>query len=261
MRSARTGEPVDPVRDHLDKAENWLELAEGNRGELVSLHEGTGTYTEAEDTQRWYFAIMLESAKDLAELHRAMAQTIYDLTPQRIVVSAPTPADMDNLAERIREQVAADEVEHQAATLRPGVDPEPPGDGELWTDDGERFAFSVNSLAPGADVHRWMIIDHYAEFLRWRDQNERRATHTWEGLDGKIGWADEMPLRRPTAAERTAFYGPEPDPVPAPGHTGRVFDLSSLGDDDLRVLAGRIAALLAPVDRLPGSGATQWREG
>jgi hypothetical protein len=264
---AGAGEVNDPVREHLDKAENWLVLAEGNRSELVSLHEGTGTYTEVEDAQRWYFAIMLESAKDLAELHRAMAQTYWDCTPQRVALDTATPnaarlaALRQALAEKIgpprteaevsdaiRAAAAADVAEHAAVTLRPGTDPEPEGsEGDLWTfaepdkAAGQWFWYAVNGHAsphPG-DQHadRWLMVRHYAQVLRWQgEQGTKSIPWTWPELTRGRG-TEEPPvlLRRPTAEERTRFFGPEPDDAPTPPkHVCSQFDSGDSGVNPIK---------------------------
>ena len=293
----------DPVRDHLDKAENWLALAEGNRSELVSLHEGTGTYTQVEDAQRWYFSTMMESAKDLAELHRAMAQTINDLTPQRYAVgptlhSIPAPdiealrealaekidppPSPDEVAEKIREQVAADEAEHQATTLRPGVDPEPPSEGELLTT-GDGWFFYAVSKAPDWP-NRWLMAQHYAQMLRWSSERGAKPTPlTWSKLAYvRAPGEHEVVLRRPTDAERAAFYGPEPDPQPAIEEThertttipddgesvtpGWVHvdgtGLDQLNAVELRMLHEKVGRLIPVREgrQAPRGAATQWRE-
>lgn len=231
----------DPVREHLDKAENWLALAEGNRGELVRLHKGTGTYTEVEDAQRWYFATMLESAKDLAELHRAMAQTINDLTPQRYVldsmidveravreqIAAENADYVAAMEKRLAAQLKADDEAHQAVTLRPGADPEPEAEGELWTTGDGWFYYAVASFRTPDDSEapRWLLVRHYAQVLRWSsEQGAKPMPLTWSEVGkSRAPGEREVILRRPTAEERAAFYGPEPDPTPLTkecGHRG-----------------------------------------
>lgn len=313
--------PEERIAEHLDKAENWLALAEGNRSELINLHEGVETYGEAADAQRWYFAIMLESAKDLAELHRAMAQTYWDCTPQQVAMSAPRLSVSETLfdlprtetivhqmpttawqadaakteaeiADVIRAQVKADAAEHAAVTLRPGTDPEPDGsEGDLWTfaepDDGagQWFWYAVNGHAspnPG-DQHaeRWLLVQHYAQVLRWQgEQRTKPLPHTWDEIGRDAGPVDgEAVLRRPTAAERTRFYGPEPDDVLAAEATavsdnaspeGPIrFDatVQSFGDEGLEAMYQAVKrertrrAYTAPEDRPrrnPRGGAEQW---
>jgi len=225
------GEDLNSQLIYLRQAQHWLELAEGNRSELVDLHHNSGWPASDKVAEHDHLREMLYTAARLAELNMGMAtasgnfdaltllRKLNDLgeNVEREVKAEPSP---DEVAAKIREQVKADEAAHQAATLLPGVDPEPPEEGALWTDDGRRFAYAVFPLgAEDSDVYhpfRWLIVKSYAEVLRWQSGNVRHPTPaTWEGLDGKIGWADDMPLRRPTAEERAAFYGPEPDPQPA----------------------------------------------
>jgi len=298
VRSARTGEPADPVRDHLDKAENWLALAEEEREKLQDavLQEGGRDYIP----RGGGYVLLFESAKDLAELHRALAQIYWDTTPQRIAVSPPPDlagverlvnrirADQlaepspDEVAQQIREQVKADEAAHQAVTLRPGVDPEPEEEGSLWTfaepdqAAGEWFWYAVNE-ARERPRNRWLMVQHYAQVLRWQgEQSTKPIPLTW----GEIGHDTDgdAVLRRPTDAERAAFYGPEPDPQPAIEETHertttpQVADLwafttregtalAELDPEQLRVLQNTIARHLPVVEDRPRGGAAQWREG
>lgn len=288
----------DPVREHLDKAENWLALAEGNRGELASLHEGTRTYTEAEDAQRWYFATMLESAKDLAELHRAMAQTINDLTPQRFATSSEVWArvraqveadnadDVKTMGEALAEKIRSDAAEFDAQTLRPGADPEPEAEGELWTTRDGWFYYAVDRIPPMlpgmVEKPRWLLARHYAQVLRWSsEQGAKPMPLTWSEL-GPMALTDKEvgTLRRPTAEERAAFYGPEPDPTPeevrevignidGPPPEGPVrFDatVQAFSDEALAVMRDAVKREqtrrgYTPPEARPRGGAAQWREG
>lgn len=203
--------PPDPDTQlgYLRAAAGWLDSAETARS----------TDTPEADRAMW-------GAARLAELNIAMARAcgehrIYELL-RKVTVNAPDwPAalnDTEAMAKRLGEQLQADDEAHQAVTIRPGVDPEPEAEGELWTDDGQRFAYAVHQLnGPGVYYpQRWLIVEHYAQVLRWQNSLEPKSSlETWEGLDGKIGWSDATPLRRPTAEERAVFYGPEPDPQPA----------------------------------------------
>lgn len=211
---------------YLVAAGEWLSTADRLRTSIVStdpidepFEAGiTARITKIRDISNFRF----ESSARLAELNIAMAAAcgVYQdrQRPGKTDWLAPTvPAAAiaktpDEVATEIREQVQADVAAHQAETLRPGIDPEPPEDGALWTADGETFAFSAYPLADGLE-QRWLLLRRYVEFLSWQTAPEPKPSPaTWEGLDGKIGYAD-APLRHPTAAERAAFYGPEPDPT------------------------------------------------
>jgi hypothetical protein len=199
---------TDPVREHLDKAENWLMRAEGNRGELIDLRERLGRDHVTDEGM--YLKDMMTSAADLAELHRAMAQTINDLTPQRYALE-PERA--------VREQLKADAEAHQAQTIRPGADLEPEAEGELWTTGDGWFYYTVSAIpaeeaaGPGAgyvEKPRWLRVRHYAQVLRWTPGTTPDSqADTWSDLATYIDM-----LRHPTAEERKAFYGPEPEPTP-----------------------------------------------
>lgn len=234
---------------YLSAAAAWLVKVEQASAELAILHaERDKIHSQPEDGDNVYALEekysrlrsqaddALEHAGVLAHLNIRMATACgaYQDRHQRVEVEQPRPwlttntpefrawaeaqigvpkvKTPDEVATEIREQVKADVEAHQAETLRPGIDPEPPEDGALWTADGEYFAFAVFPLE--RVIQRWLIIRRYTEFLSWQTAPEPKPSPaTWEGLDGKIGYADDAPLRRPTAAERAAFYGPEPEPT------------------------------------------------
>ena len=318
VRSARTGEDLDSQLIYLRQAQHWLELAEGNRSELVDLHHNSGWPAADKVAEHDHLREMLYTAARLAELNMGMAtasgnfdaltllRKLNDLgeNVEREVKAEPSP---DEVAAKIREQVKADEAAHQAATLRPGADPEPPEEGALWTSSGgEWFVYSVGAIppqeaaGPGAgyvEKNRWLSVQHYTEVLRWQAAGSRSLPCLW----GDLPDAGYRTLRRPTAEERVAFYGPEPDPQPAVeemhertttipltkecGHPGmcdcpdtastpQVADLwafttregtalAELDPEELRALHNTIARHLPVVEgrQAPRGGAAQWREG
>lgn len=211
----RTQSPT-AENDYLSAAADWLVKAEEERDKLADavLQEGGPEYIP----RGGGYVLLYESAARLAELNIRMATACgaYQDRQPRVEMKTGwlTDAVGDTMA-RVSETLKADVEAHQAETLRPGIDPEPPEDGALWTDDGEYFAFAVFPLE--REIQRWLIIKSYTQALKWHNDypNNFITADTWEGLDGKIGYADDAPLRRPTAAERVAFYGPEPDPTAA----------------------------------------------
>lgn len=245
----------DPVRRHLDAAETWLANAEGYRAKIAELEPETAPgdgYEFRVSAARDQSGALLTSAIQIAELHRAMAQTINDLTPQRYVLDSTidveravreqiTAENADYVAameKRLGEQLKADDEAFQAVTLRPGADPEPEAEGELWTTGDGWFYYAVDTIPPMlpgmAEKPRWLLARHYAQVLRWSsEQGTKPMAYTWSEVAGHSSEGGsvflrptaerEVILRRPTAEERTAFYGPEPDPTPLTkecGHRG-----------------------------------------
>ena len=230
VRSARTGEDLDSQLLYLRQAQHWLELAEGNRSELVDLHTDTGWPAADKVAEHDHLREMLYTAARLAEVNMGMAvasgnfdaltllRKLNDLgeNVEREVKAEPSP---DEVAAKIRAQVKADEGAHQAATLRPGIDPEPEEAGALWTfaepdqAAGEWFWYAVSKAPDWPD--RWLMVQHYAQVLRWQNaQGTKPTPNTWEEIGHDT--LGETVLRRPTDAERAAFYGPEPDAAPTP---------------------------------------------
>lgn len=211
--------PLNPAAEA-----DYLSAAAGHLGTAESAYM-VWSDPRATGQDRTDARATVTAAGRLAELNIRMAEACARYQnrqeyaqPQPYRHDPPAPKSEAEIADAIRAQVKADIAEHYAVTLRPGVDPEPPEDGALLTDDGEHFVFAIHPLTENlGTIHRWLIIEHYAQALKWRD-NDAAGTgnftpaYTWEGLDGRIGYADDAPLRRPTAAERTRFYGPEPDP-------------------------------------------------
>jgi hypothetical protein len=216
-------EGLDPVRRHLD-AETWLANAEEYRAELAELEPETTPsegYAFRVTAVRDQSGVLLSSAIQLAELHRAMARIYWDVTPQRYALAKePEARSAEEVQRLVREQLKADDDAHQGETLRPGADPEPVAEGELWTTGNGWFYYSVSAIpaaeaaGPGAgyvEKPRWLLVRHYAQVLRWSsEQGTKPLAYTWsEVADHSSEGGSE--LRRPTAEERAAFYGPEPD--------------------------------------------------
>lgn len=291
--SWQEGDGPDPA-DEVDGSTNPLaDYAEGAylsaaAAWLVKVERARTPYLKAADNSFTEFT----TADRLAELNIAMATACgaYQDRQPRVEVKQPdwlAPAQPyrlaktpDEVAAEIREHVQAYVEAHQAETLRPGIDPEPPEDGALWTADGEYFAFAAFPLE--REIQRWLIIRRYTEALRWHNDypNNFITADTWEGLDGKIGYADDAPLRRPTAAERAAFYGPEPDPTAdntlTPPEAASVTDLwaftdqagtavAELDNDQLGAFDYAIRRLLFDrgyvLQNTPLDAAAKWREG
>lgn len=188
------------------------------------------------------------------------------LAPAQPYRLAKTP---DEVAAKIREQVQADAEAHQAETLRPG-DPEPEGSaGDLWIDAAGDPATMPLPFLYRLYENQWLWCGRYAQTLN---------PHPSDGSPWAVA-ADGYTLRRPTAAERTAFYGPEPDPAleekaclcdelpgahvhgtqdPPPADNAPTPDrfaldaftnrtgtsLADLGNDELRALASEVARTL-----------------
>lgn len=194
---------------YLSAAGAWLVRAEEEREKLSDavLAEGGRDYIP----RGGGYVLLFESAARLAELSIRMAgacgtyQTRLETGLPRPFRLAPDPAA------DVRAAVQADVAEHEAATFRPGIDPEPPEEGVLLTTGDGWFAYAVFPLE--RDIQRWLIIRHYAQALRWLSAGTRPFAMTWEGLDGTLEYAEHAPPRYPTDVERTAFYGPEPDPT------------------------------------------------
>jgi len=200
----------DDAAGHLTAARNWLALAEGVREQI-----------EEAEQDREYLRDRFDSALNLAREHREMALAIWAAPVTTIMnyTAAGVPADT-----LMREAVERDVAEHQAETLRPGIDPEPAAAGELWTftepDDaaGEYFWYRVDDRVPGMGA--WLLARHYAGVLRWQaEQGAKPIPHTWSEIGKET---EHTPLRRPTDTERRKFYGPEPDPAPGDPNALRV---------------------------------------
>lgn len=205
---------------YLSVAATWLVRAEEEREKLSDavLAEGGRDYIP----RGGGYVLLFESAARLAEVTIAMAmacgtyQTRLETGLPRPFRLAPDPAA------DVRAAVQADVAEHEAATFRPGIDPEPPEEGVLLTTGDGWFAYAVFPLE--RDIQRWLLIRRYAQALRWLSAGTRPFAMTWEGLDGTLEYAEHAPPRRPTAEERAAFYGPEPDLVCACCSSGLVAD-------------------------------------
>lgn len=219
---------TNPLADYaesayLSAAATWLVEAEEEREKLADavLQEGGPEYIP----RGGGYVLLFESAARLAELNIRMATACGDYQDRQrpgktdwlapTVPAAASAKTLDEVAAEIREQVQADAEAHQAETLRPRADPEPEAEGELWTPadhpkSGEWFAYATNAEHGTA---RWLIVESYAGYLRWRDdvslEGKSNEPVTWPHL----GDNTRAVFRRPTAAERVAFYGPEPDPT------------------------------------------------
>jgi hypothetical protein len=153
---------------------------------------------------------------------------------------------------------------------------------------------------------RWLLVRHYAQALRWSsEQGTKPMPSTWSEVGADVAEELGLPreaygtLRRPTAEERAAFYGPEPDPQPAieethertttipPATLGEAFrtpydaatespegpvrfdaTVAAFSDDAVEEMYQAVKrertrrAYTAPEDRqTPRGGAAQWREG
>lgn len=223
--------------EHMSLAQGYLAAAEKLRAELVATDPTDEPFDDrivARITRvRNTSSTLLYSAIDLANAHRAMAVALRDSVPQRIEMRSPF--DPDETDRAIREQLAADTEAHQSVTHAPGIDPEPEGsEGDLWTTDGEWFWYAVANH--GSD-ERWIQARYYAHILTWQAAGTRPTPLRWEELRNEdLTGEPDMILRRPTADERSRFYGPEPDPqsaiteqhartttIPAPSTLGEAF--------------------------------------
>lgn len=221
--------PNERAAEHLDAAENYLVIAEDANNAITGLHAirhapvqiGEG---EDEPAPDWYdrkqaMSDAFENAAQLGELHRRMAETIWR-QPRELTVFP----SMDEMSEHIRAKMAEDEAEYQGARLRPGIDPEPAEDGALWTIGDGWFYYATEpangTLAPAyTEAPRWLLVRHYAQFLRWKDEKGYRPIPArWREVGDSVrhDGVEHTTFRRPTAEERTTFFGPEPDPTPAP---------------------------------------------
>lgn len=208
--------------EHMSLAQGYLAAAEKLRAELVATDPTDEPFDDrivARITRvRNTSSTLLYSAIDLANAHRAMAVALRDSVPQRIEMRSPF--DPDETDRAIREQLAADTEAHQSVTHAPGIDPEPEGsEGDLWTTDGEWFWYAVANH--GSD-ERWIQARYYAHILTWQAAGTRPTPLRWEELRNEdLTGEPDMILRRPTADERSRFYGPEPDPKPVDDRVAR----------------------------------------
>lgn len=224
--------------EHLTAAANWLALAEEAATALTEMHdEREKIHAKPEEgddlaalEEKFYrlrgrYDDQLEHAGLLAREHRKMALARWSLPSEvtRAVRAAVThegpsgvgcfsPAeDAPDPMARMRERLAADVEQHQSTMIQPWKDPEPESEGDLWSVGDGWFYFSVNARAGTA---RWLLIRHYAQYLRWRDETgtKPQPSHWRPGVAQDTSERGEpVVLARPTPAERTAFYGPEPD--------------------------------------------------
>lgn len=228
--------PPDPDTQlgYLRAAAGWLDSAETARS----------TDTPEADRAMW-------GAARLAELNIAMARACADhrIYEYQRKVSLTAQADgrqlfggteLEDTERAVREQIKAENADYvaamekslgeqlkaddeafQAVTLRPGADPEPEAEGELWTTGDGWFYYAVDTIPPMlpgmVEKPRWLLARHYAQVLRWSsEQGMRPMPDTWSEVGESLTDGDVcQTLRRPTAEERAAFYGPEPDPQPA----------------------------------------------
>jgi len=206
----------DDATDHLAAARNYLAIADD--GFALKFEDPRTSASEADAA-----GAKTRLALQLAEQHRAVAEAIWLSMPGKIEV-APDPE------QQTRARIAKDVAAHDAVQVRPSTDPEPDGgEGDLWTTGDGWYLYAVDAAvtphSPGQGyqfARRWLLIRHYAQFLRWRDANGPQPwPMTWPDLAGLHG-GDDVVLRRPTAEERATFYGPEPDPAPEDTQAHRV---------------------------------------
>lgn len=215
--------PLHPAAegDYLSAAANWLELAEealDERAERLTelnirMAGACGTY----QYRQRYAAVPLRytAAVSAPDWIGGGVPAVCGKCSGRHVGECATPADP---ADAVRAAAKADADARSGEPIAPGVDPEPVEEGTLLTSGGGWFYFSVN-VRPGTE--RWLLVRHYAQFLRWKhERGTKPMAATWSEVAADIaeehgvapGEAYSV-LRRPTAAERAEFYGPEPDPA------------------------------------------------